>query len=262
MIMLSLWFVGLFIGFGILAKLMPADPSQPLWRKDMWVDVIYWFTTPTLYFLIKVVLITLGLSLILGTNDGQTLQYATTHGYGPATSLPIWLQALLVLLISDILSYWAHRWFHKGKQWDFHAIHHAPHELDWISSIRFHPVNFFGQILLVGVIVGLLGFSALTFALLAMFNTLYSSLVHANLNWTFGPLRYVLASPVFHRWHHTSTDEGGMKNFAPTFPFIDLLFGTFYMPADKRPEHFGVEGDPVPETFLGQMRYPFTQKSD
>ena len=36
------------------------------------------------------------------------------------------------------------------------------------------------------------------------FTTATSAFVHANLNWTLGPFKYVLASPVFHRWHHTS----------------------------------------------------------
>src|ERR1700733_3672234 len=26
--------------------------------------------------------------------------------------------------------------------------------------------------------------------------------IHANLRWTLGPLRYVIAIPVFHGWHH------------------------------------------------------------
>jgi hypothetical protein len=82
-------------------------------------------------------------------------------------------------------------------------------------------------------------------------------MVHANLNWTFGPLKYVFASPVFHRWHHTLEDEGLDKNFAPTFPVLDLIFGTFYMPPGKLPARFGVHDTEFPEGFLGQFVYPF-----
>jgi sterol desaturase/sphingolipid hydroxylase (fatty acid hydroxylase superfamily) len=53
-------------------------------------------------------------------------------------------------------------------------------------------------------------------------------LLHANLPWTFGPLRNALASPAFHRWHHTWEAEGMDRNFSGLFPWIDLLFGTFY----------------------------------
>jgi sterol desaturase/sphingolipid hydroxylase (fatty acid hydroxylase superfamily) len=92
------------------------------------------------------------------------------------------------------------------------------------------------------------------------FNVFYSALVHANLNWTYGPLRFVFASPVFHRWHHTTQAEGLDKNFASTFPVLDVLFGTFYMPPGRLPEKFGC-GDPeFPEDLLGQFFYPFALK--
>jgi hypothetical protein len=57
----------------------------------------------------------------------------------------------------------------------------------------------------------------------------HAAFAHANLNWTLGPFRYVLAGPIFHRWHHTAADRGGDKNFAATFPILDVLFGTFYL---------------------------------
>ena len=53
---------------------------------------------------------------------------------------------------------------------------------------------------------------------------------HANLDWTFGPLRYVIASPVFHRWHHSADAASRETNYAPMFPVWDLMFGTFHMP--------------------------------
>jgi len=101
------------------------------------------------------------------------------------------------------------------------------------------------------------GFEPRAVFALAPFNIAYSALVHANLKWTFGPLKYVLASPVFHRWHHTSEEEGLNKNFAGAFPWIDVLFGTFHMPPKEQPTVFGVAGSSVPESFLRQLVYPF-----
>jgi sterol desaturase/sphingolipid hydroxylase (fatty acid hydroxylase superfamily) len=46
----------------------------------------------------------------------------------------------------------------------------------------------------------------------------------------------VIATPVFHRWHHTAAERGGEKNFAATFPVLDLIFGTFHMPAGEKPD--------------------------
>src|SRR5262245_45894576 len=175
----------------------------------------------------------------------------------PVGRLPLWLQGGMILLIQDVMLYWLHRLFHGRFAWRFHAVHHSPKSLDWTSTSRFHPVNQVFSFCLADAVVLLLGFPNEALYGLALFNTAYSAFVHANLNWTFGPFRHVLASPVFHRWHHTTEKEGLDKNFASTFPVLDLVFGTFYMPKGKVPEEFG-SGDPeMPESFLGQLIYPF-----
>ena len=71
-----------------------------------------------------------------------------------------------------------------------------------------------------------------------------------------------LLTPVFHRWHHTSPSEGGNANFAPLFSAWDVLFGTFYMPAGKIPDHYGVDDPMFPQGFLGQLVYPFRHLFD
>src|SRR5215472_1908789 len=129
-----------------------------------------------------------------------------------------------------------------------------------MAAHRNHPLNTLLTFSLADVGVLLLGFSPQALLVLAPFNIVYSTMVHANLNWTFGPLRYVFASPVFHRWHHTMEAEGLNKNFAPTFPLLDVIFGTFYMPVGKLPENFGNGEDEFPEGFVGQLLYPFLGK--
>src|SRR5262249_30146883 len=151
--------------------------------------------------------------------------------------LPIWLQCILIVLGQDVMLYWLHRAFHSPVGWRFHAVHHSPKVLDWLSASRFHVVNYLFYVFLADVAVLLAGFSSQALLALVPFNIIYSAMVHANLNWTFGPLRFLFASPVFHRWHHTN--EACDKNFAATFPLIDVVFGTFYMPAGKAPENFG-----------------------
>ncbi|HEV2719528.1 MAG TPA: sterol desaturase family protein [Thermoanaerobaculia bacterium] len=86
--------------------------------------------------------------------------------------------------------------------------------------------------------------------------TLYAILRHANVSWDSGPLRTVIASPRFHRWHHTSEEEGLDRNFAGMFPWIDIVFGTFHMPEGREPAEFGVR-EAVPAGFFGQLAWPF-----
>jgi sterol desaturase/sphingolipid hydroxylase (fatty acid hydroxylase superfamily) len=252
------WFGICLVLFTILARLSPNIKNQPLWRKDAITDATYWFIMPLFYGKISQFFVAVGLVVIFSGNE-ESIQKAVVDGFGPLSKQPLWLQVFLAVLFQDFMMYWLHRWFHKHRMWKFHAIHHCSEQIDWLSTSRFHPVNLIIYSVLTAAIVFCMGFSPLVFVILGPINVLFSSLVHANLNWTYGPFRYVIASPVFHRWHHTSQEEGRDKNFAPTFPFLDVIFGTFYMPKGKLPETFGVD-DPVPDDFIGQLKYPFTVK--
>jgi WD40 repeat protein len=247
------WLAGLSVAFGLLARFMPCNPGMYWWRnlRAAGTDFLYWFVVPLFLRVCRIVMLGLGIVLLFGGGE---------PGFRALRALPLWQQCLAILVIEDVLLYWLHRLFHTRLAWKFHAVHHSPQVLDWMSATRFHPVNNLLTFSLADVFVLLLGFSPSALLLLVPFNIVYSSMVHANLNWTFGPLRYVFASPVFHRWHHTTRAEGLDKNFASTFPFLDLVFGTFYMPAGVLPEEFG-NGDPdFPEGFLLQLFYPFAGK--
>jgi sterol desaturase/sphingolipid hydroxylase (fatty acid hydroxylase superfamily) len=135
-------------------------------------------------------------------------------------------------------------------------VHHSSPQLDWIAAARVHPLNdLIPAVVTVPPMIAA-GYNPAAVAAFLPFLTFYAVMLHANLNWSYGPFRYVLASPVFHRWHHTKQAEGQNKNFAGLLPVWDLLFGTFYMPRGRQPEIFGVD-DPVPGNILGQMIYPF-----
>jgi sterol desaturase/sphingolipid hydroxylase (fatty acid hydroxylase superfamily) len=136
-------------------------------------------------------------------------------------------------------------------------VHHSSTELDWLSSVRVHPVNDLLARIVQAIPILLLGFPVKILAVYIPFTTFYAILLHANVSWTFGPLKKIITSPVFHRWHHSSEVEAQDKNFAGLFPIWDLLFGTFYMPDGKQPESFGIIGNPIPPRFLAQLVYPF-----
>ena len=79
----------------------------------------------------------------------------------------------------------------------------------------------------VGLRVTVLPLWLLIFVALIFFQ---GSLIHSNLNWDFGPLKYVFVSPRFHRYHHSTVDASRHKNFGGLFSFWDYLFGTAYCP--------------------------------
>lgn len=243
-----------FVGFGAMTRLMPCNPGQKALGRDFRIDVIYFLLSLILYGGVTGAVVKLLLAISAGA-DAARLWAEIQAGYGAMSRLPLLAQAFLIILVTDVMQYWLHRAFHTGLLWPFHAIHHSAKEIDWTATFRIHPVNFLLYNTLAGAVVLLMGFSPMAFAIVAPFNFFSAAMVHANLNWTFGPLKYVFASPVFHRWHHADDPAIYNKNFAPTFSFLDLLFGTFHMPEGRVPEAYGAEG--VPEDLLGQMLYPF-----
>ncbi|MEP7031482.1 MAG: sterol desaturase family protein [Pseudolabrys sp.] len=250
--------IALGIGFAVLTHWSACNPGYPWWRKrELVTDLLYWFLIPLAARFVRIGLMVTGAAYLYNIHGAEALIEFYDDGFGPLAVMPIWAQALTFLVISDFLTYWVHRGFHRPAMWKYHAVHHSSEDLDWISAARFHPVNIFLGTVLVDVGLLLAGISPNVMLWVGPFTTATSAMVHANLNWTFGPFKYVLASPVFHRWHHTAADRGGNSNFAGTFPIWDWLFGTFYMPENELPDAYGIDDKSFPEGFGGQMMYPF-----
>ena len=252
--------IALGVVFAVLSHWSACNPGRPWWRKrEIVTDVIYWFMIPLMARFVRIGLMVMGAAYIYGIHGADALIKFYDNGFGPLATLPLWAQALAFLVLSDFLLYWFHRLYHGAHMWKYHAVHHSSEELDWISAARFHPVNILFGTVLVDVALLLAGISPNVMLWVGPFTTAHSAFVHANLNWTLGPFKYVLASPVFHRWHHTAADRGGEKNFAGTFPFFDWLFGTFYMPKAEMPDAYGIDDKSFPAGIGSQLIYPFRQ---
>lgn len=244
--------------FSVLSRFWACNPGKPWWQKrEIATDIIYWFFAPLFGRVFRIWLLVLGAGVVFGIRDADDLIAFYDNGHGPLAQLPLWLQAALFLVAADFMLYWSHRIFHDGGFWKYHAVHHSSEEIEWISAARFHPVNLLLGTIAVDVILLMAGISPNAMVLVSPFNTFHSAFVHANLNWTLGPFKYVLASPVFHRWHHTPVDDGGNTNFAGTFPIWDLLFGTFRMPEGRLPDNYGKDEAEMPREFVGQFAFPF-----
>ena len=255
------YLLGMGLLFTVLSYYSPCNQGRPWWHKrGLFTDMTYWLIVPvvTRYLRIGVtVLITVQLIGITTTDD---IVKFYDHGHGPLSQLPIWAQVIIYLLFSDFALYWIHRGFHASNMlWKYHAVHHASKDVDWLSAARFHPVNLILGTMMVDVVALVGGLTPDIYLFLSPFNTMTSAFVHANLNWTLGSFKYVFAGPVFHRWHHTR--EGAGSNFASTFPFLDWMFGTFYMPQGQLPQTYGIDDAEMPEDFARQLVYPLLQKT-
>jgi sterol desaturase/sphingolipid hydroxylase (fatty acid hydroxylase superfamily) len=260
-------FAGIIIGFLLLSliflvieRVLGRRRGTPWLRTGWLVDVAFWFFTPlvtkalTRFIFIVPILVLVGLGLAKAT-DFQLGQY---HGFGPLARQPVWLQIIEIYVFFDLIGYWSHRLFHRSRWWPFHAVHHSSEDLDWLSSVRVHPVNDLVSKFCAVTPFLLLGFNPLVTLSAAPFFTFYAIFIHAAVDWDLGPLRGIIASPVFHRWHHSKDSAAWDKNFAGLFVFWDRIFGTYYMPKDRLPENFGIPEE-FPKDIVGQLVRPFVQ---
>ncbi len=197
--------------------------------------------------------------LVIGGVDALDAE-GQFKGFGPIGTAPLWMQCAAAIILGDFLLYWIHRWFHGRRLWPFHAVHHSSEHLDWLSTFRSHPINEIAGNLFLTAPFLLLGFSPAASFLSPALLGLYTIFVHSDVDWDFGPLRHVIVSPAFHRWHHSRQPEAIDKNFASLLPLWDHLFRTCYFPTDKVPRDFGIH-EPISKTWWGQMRHPFRTRA-
>jgi sterol desaturase/sphingolipid hydroxylase (fatty acid hydroxylase superfamily) len=222
--------------------------EQPIFRSGFWTDMTYFFiSTLAVQF---TTLMTLAPAMVL-------FKWAQFEGVQTfIRSLPWVVQFLLIMLSTDIVQYWVHRTFHVVPWlWKFHAVHHSTDAMDWLAGTRLHVVEQIGTRALTFIPVFILGFDLVPTAAYVVFITFHATFIHANVRFYYGPLKWLIATPQFHHWHHAIEREAIDKNFAVHFPVLDLLFGTYYLP-DQWPSGYGIH-DKVPRGWLRQFFYPF-----
>jgi sterol desaturase/sphingolipid hydroxylase (fatty acid hydroxylase superfamily) len=219
----------------------------PLRRIGLRTDLAYAAAAPALQFVGLVVAALVGF---------LSLAWLPGLAFRPiVTALPMWIQIVAGIVLFDLLVYWAHRWAHTVPLfWKFHSVHHSSRHMDWISGIRNHPFDGAFMAPAFAFLIGA-GFDNVFVGGLAVLQFVIGLWAHLNVRWRLRPLRAVILTPDFHHWHHANQPEAYGKNLSVFLPIWDIVFGTFYMPADRRPMRYGVD-DPVPDHLLGQLAYP------
>ncbi|HZH85175.1 MAG TPA: sterol desaturase family protein [Phototrophicaceae bacterium] len=243
-------FFGFFIFALVFAPLERRFPirRQRAFRAGWTTDVIYYVVGCFVGHLSDAT--SLGIMLIIRKQIGM-------NSSGVASTQPGWVQFLEILLIADFLAYLYHRALHRNAYlWRLHRVHHSPQQMDWLANVRLHPLDKLGGDCFQFIPIFFLGFADAPLLTYTIFLGFQGFLNHSNIRLNFGPLRWVIASPQFHHWHHCDDPKAHNKNFAPHLVIFDLLFGTAYLPPDaSMPDKYGIP-DPVPEGFWPQMIYP------
>jgi sterol desaturase/sphingolipid hydroxylase (fatty acid hydroxylase superfamily) len=253
--------VASFIAFALI--LIPLErwyrptARDTSFRAGFRTDLLFWVFTPIVGKTATYAAVTAVVAGLMRMT-GRELDPFSVTGWGAVGRQALWLQAIEVMLLADLIFYWTHRLFHSTPLWPFHAVHHSSEHLDWVSSMRFHPFNDIVSRVFQAVPLVLLGFAPGAVVCAIPVVVTFIVVTHANVPWTWGPLRNVIVSPVYHHWHHSSETEALDKNFAGMFVMWDYLFGTRHMPRERRPTRYGVSDAAVPTGFLALIIYPFS----
>jgi sterol desaturase/sphingolipid hydroxylase (fatty acid hydroxylase superfamily) len=151
-------------------------------------------------------------------------------------------QIVVWLLVADFTGYWVHRARHHFRfLWAFHTTHHSQTDVTYATYTRVHPVEDFTG-LFVGLFAALLlGVSPVSGAIAWLLLDFLGETSHSRVPWTFGPLRYILVTPRFHSFHHSTDPAHHDKNFGVIFSIWDRMFGTAVDDRSPMPTSFGLD---------------------
>ena len=247
--------VALYVPIALVAILIVGlelvFPARPDWkprRSDVMSDALFLVFIQTL------------LPRLLAA--GVALAFASwTHARAPNPwwphQWPLFGQAMLMVLAVDFLRYWLHRACHTFTPlWRLHEVHHSPDILYTLNVARFHPFEKVLHFSLDTVPFVLLGVAPEVVAAYFLFYAVNGFFQHSNLRLHYGFLNYLVGSAETHRWHHARDPKVAYCNFGNTTIVWDLLFGTWYLPKDRRLE-IGIADRDYPKDFWSQMFTPF-----
>ncbi|HPU52601.1 MAG TPA: sterol desaturase family protein [Burkholderiaceae bacterium] len=251
------WFILDLLGstliFVLIEKVFPLYREQPVFRAEWQTDFMHFIVN---HFLVGLILLTVNFLIyrFFGWAVYPPLQQAIQ-------ALPFVLELLLILLVADLLQYATHRAYHEVPfLWRFHAVHHSTKTMDWIAGSRMHLLELvFTRVAVLGPLY-VLGFSKEVmdaYIIVVGFQAVFN---HSNVSLPWGPLKYLIVTPDFHHWHHSSDREAIDRNYAAHFAFIDHLLGTAVQSDRRFPAHYGVLGDYMPKGFVRQQMFPFTYR--
>ena len=256
---LFVWLLLLIVIFVPLERFC-ALHNQSVFRKGFLTDLSYYFLNS----LLPKFLLILPLSIIAGA-----LHYLVPGGlYLWVADMPLWIRFSAAMVVGEFGAYWGHRWMHEiPVLWRFHAIHHSAEAIDWLVNTRAHPLDMVLTRLCGLIPIYVLGLAQPTAntldvvpLLYAIFGTVWSFFIHANVRWRLGWLEWVISTPGFHHWHHTKDGpEYVNKNYAAIFPWVDKFFGTFYLPKQQWPVKYGIDA-PMAPSLAGQLMQPFMHR--
>jgi sterol desaturase/sphingolipid hydroxylase (fatty acid hydroxylase superfamily) len=155
-------------------------------------------------------------------------------GLAQAIPGPAWLRDLAAMLLLDAAAYHWHVATHRLPfLWRLHRVHHADHDMDWTTALRFHAADMVLTVPKRMLEVRLFGVSPRALDLYGAWFFGHVAFHHANLALRFdAALSHFITSPGMHDIHHRADARATDRNFSSGLSVWDRMFGTF---SDQRP---------------------------
>jgi sterol desaturase/sphingolipid hydroxylase (fatty acid hydroxylase superfamily) len=198
--------------------------------------------------------------------------FAEAYGLGLFNmfQLPVVLEYVVALTLFDLIIYWQHvASHHVPMLWQIHQVHHADHDLDASSGLRFHPVEIGLSMLIKCIAVLVLGATPESVVLFEIVLNCCAIFNHSNIKLPLGVdqvLRRVLVTPDMHRVHHSIHRDETNSNYGFSIPWWDRVFGTYRdQPRDSHEAmQLGISECPNSEQTIpiwSMLKLPFTRTS-
>lgn len=175
-------------------------------------------------------------------------------------------QIVAAILILDYQAYGVHVAMHEaGGLWRFHRVHHADPAVDVTTALRQHPGESLVRFASLAVFAVGMGVSVEALALYRLLSGLQALSEHANVRF---PRRLdalvslAIATPNYHKVHHSREAAETDTNYANIFSFWDRLFGTATPSSRGSTVCYGLDDVPdADQTALGLLALPFGARS-
>lgn len=244
-------FLGLAAALEILERVFPHETAWTRYDGQMAHDVVFTLIGSGLPGALSDALM---LAIFVGV-----AQWIARHAGGALWPVhwPVPFQVALVVAVGDFGSYWGHRLVHTVQWlWPYHAVHHSVPRLWWLNSGRVHPIDSAWMIMFSMPLLFLLGAPDSMIVWLSIFTTFVGLLSHCNVNMRCGPLDWIFNTPNVHRWHHSRVLAEGNNNYGENTMIWDVVFGTHYRQARRRPPADVGTETPMPHGLAAQFLEP------
>ena len=201
-----------------------------------------------------------------------------TFGTPQEPLLPGWISSAIItvnLFVAYELAYYIdHILSHRIPfLWEFHRVHHSASVLTPLTNWRVHPVDSLVFLNLIALLTGstqavthyVLGVQAAPYLvqgenlIFLAYMYIYGHLQHSHIWMTFGNVwSRILMSPAAHQIHHSTNPRHFNRNFGGAMSLWDWVFGTLYLPTDRREVHeVGLDDDDCHDSVVATLFLPF-----